>query len=429
MIDYHRISADQFASLATSLGGSAAVTRLAAAQSSKRRLLLRYAMHARPDADLRSAIDVLISADQRDRRTVANLIGDPLVGTWVAWTVRRLLGRVDSGIPIDDDLAQVGALAAAAALRTGLEASIPTRAREGRVTLPGFGTAMIGSSGPVVISVAGGLATVSGNAGTVRVTTDDPRWQPLRHLSARFGAHIGTVAVEDCSPYRDSYHAPPAARLPPDDFREWQEMFDHAWALLGRNLPARTAELAAGLRTVVPLAADTDDAARSGTTRDSFGALGLTRPQSEVEFAVTIVHEFQHSKLSGLLDLVPLIMAGGKERHFAPWRSDPRPTGGLIHGVYAFLGVADTWRALRAEPGLERQATHEFAIVRQQVDAGLTSLENSAELTVAGRAFVAGLRATSNVLMAEPVPSPVAAEAAVELAECRRAWDDRHRGS
>jgi len=63
-----------------------------------------------------------------------------------------------------------------------------------------------------------------------------------------------------------------------------------------------------------------------------------------------MVHEFQHSKL------------------WAPWRTDPRPLGGLLQGVYAFLGVADTWRALAARPALGDLAMREFAEAREQVD-------------------------------------------------------------
>ncbi|WP_433731951.1 aKG-HExxH-type peptide beta-hydroxylase [Actinoplanes sp. CA-051413] len=30
--------------------------------------------------------------------------------------------------------------------------------------------------------------------------------------------------------------------------------------------------------------------------------------------------------------------------HHAPWRDNPRPLGGLMHGVYAFFGFAGLWR-------------------------------------------------------------------------------------
>jgi HEXXH motif-containing protein len=425
VIAYHRVPVDRFAALASGLGGPAAVTELAAAQSSKRRLLLRYLLDAQSGQDARTATEVLITADRRDRRAVADLMGDPLVGAWMARTVRRLLDA-DTSVPPRDDLAQLGALAAAAALRTGQVVTISTRARAGRVTLPTVGTALIGSDGPVVVTVARDAATVSSSTVSVRIADDDPRWLPLRRLSARYGDLVATLAVEDCNPYRDSYHAPPADRLSPDDIRRWQNLFSDAWSMLARRLPIRGAELASGLRSVVPLATSDSEIARSGTSRDSLGAMGLTCPRSASEFVITLIHEFQHSKLSGMLDLVPMTVPDGRELHFAPWRVDPRPTAGLLQGAYAFLGVADAWRALRAEPLLEDRATREFAVVRRQVDVGLTALEESTELTGRGREFVTGLRAAVDLLLKELVPAPIAAEAETDLAECRRAWQERN---
>ena len=43
-------------------------------------------------------------------------------------------------------------------------------------------------------------------------------------------------------------------------------------------------------------------------------------PSTAAEFAVTLVHEFQHSKLSAMLDLKPLIDPADDRRYFAPWQ-------------------------------------------------------------------------------------------------------------
>ena len=74
------------------------------------------------------------------------------------------------------------------------------------------------------------------------------------------------------------------------------------------------------------------------------------RPRSSM--AETLVHEFQHIKLCGLMDMLPLIEPSG-ERGYAPWREDPRPMGGLLQGVYAFTGIVRFWdvqRRLETEP-------------------------------------------------------------------------------
>lgn len=425
MIAYHEISKDLFDALAGGLGGAEAVSVLAAAQCSKRMLLLRHIVQAQPQID--AVTDALIKADRTDRRVIADLMGDPLVGTWITRTVRTLIHDAGARVAPTADLAQIGTLAAAAALRTGQDACLTTWALDGRVTLPTIGTALVGAEVPVTIEIHGGSAVLSGPGAVVRTDSDDPRWFPLRRISSRHGAVRATVSVEDGNPYRNCYHAPPAGRLDELEVDRWRTLFDVAWAMLVRHRPERAAELSAGMRALVPLTFETGDMARSGTAHDSFGAMGLTTPHSALDFAITLVHEFQHSKLSGLLDLVPLTVPGGRERHFAPWRVDPRPTTGLLQGTYAFLGIADTWRGLRAEPQVAERAVREFAHVRRQVDAGVTALERSTELTERGRIFVTALRDATDRMLAEFVPAGVAEEAGVALAENRRAWAGQNR--
>jgi len=425
MTAYHYIPADLFADLASGLGGPAAIRQLVGAQHSKHLLLLRFitdAYSGNQDGD--TAVDILVEAERRDPRAVAALITDPMVGAWAARTTRRLLGYIDkrSTAPVAADLAQYGALAAAAAVRAGLDAELRTQALGGSVTLPTLGGAALGADGPAVVTVSAGRATVTGRSARVAVHALDAGWWETRHLFAGHGGLVGSVAIEDGNPYRDCYHAPAADRLPAIEVQQWQDLFSEAWGLLVQYVPARAAELANGLRSVVPLVTGDDGMARSGTARDAFGTLGLTRPRSAAELAVTLVHEFQHSKLSVLLDLVPLYTPGGDERHFAPWRADARPTGGLIQGVYAFLGVADTWRALRSAPGLEELATREFAFAREQVAVGIAGLEASVELKPSGREFAGGLRKAVERLRTEQVTESASNVAAETLRKRRDIW-------
>jgi uncharacterized protein len=230
------------------------------------------------------------------------------------------------------------------------------------------------------------------------------------------------LLLDDLDPYRDNHHVAAAPRLPESAVRRYRELFDEAWRLLVRHAPARAAELSAGLSTVVPLVDLGDGYARSATARDAVGSFGLSLPATAADLAVTLVHEFQHSKLSGLLDIVTLYDRPAPGLHYAPWRQDPRPLGGLLQGVYAFLGVADTWRALRAAPSLRDRAEQEYADVRAQVAAALPALSASPYLTPAGRRFVRPLADTLRAMTAEPLPEPVVARARVALARNRRAW-------
>jgi HEXXH motif-containing protein len=413
--DHHELTDADLTALATGLGGPAVVAELMSSRLSRHLLLLKYVAEKwredRPILD--AAVAVLADVQQRRPEIYRHLLGDPLVGAWLAHTARHLRRP---GAQPTGDLLQLGGLAAVAALRAGVDADLIGHAHRGRVTLPTLGEAVLtdGTDGPVPIRVRRGRALL-GSSPTA-VPARSPEWLPLRRLTARHADLTCTVRVEDGNPYRDGYHVPPAERLSDGEVESWQELYGQAWELLGRHLPGRAAELGAGLRTLVPLRDDEPGAARSGTARNSVGALGLTRPRSPEDFALTLVHEFQHSKLSAALDLVGLYVPGGAELHFAPWRTDPRPTAGLIQGVYAFLGIADTWRALRAAPALRDLATDEYSTVREQVHAGLAALESSAELTPAGRQFANGLRQALEPMLSEQLPerSVTAGRAALE---------------
>lgn len=420
MIGAHHVDATRFEALAGGGGGADAVRDLARAQLSRNLLLLKYIVAEWPgDAGARTAgRDVLVAAQRQAPQTFTTVMGDPMVGAWAAATVRRIRRPPDPAWPVEAHLGHLGALAAAAAVRCGLAAEVPAYAWAGRVTFPGLGTARVPADGPLIIRVADGRLSVPGAA-------CEPTWHRLRRLRAGPPGHPFALRVEDDNPYRGCYHASPATRLSEPELAGWRRTFGAAADLLATHLPHRLAELRAGLQSVVPLVVEDEGVAKSGTARDAFGALGLTLPRSPEDFAVTLVHEFQHSKLSALLGVIPLYADGGAERHFAPWRPDPRPTGGLLQGVYAFLAVAETWHLLRAAPGLERTATRQFAQVRAQVRVGLSALAASAELTTRGRTFVAGLGRSLQRLLDEAVPAWAEHASERTMRERTREWE-RH---
>jgi uncharacterized protein len=167
----------------------------------------------------------------------------------------------------------------------------------------------------------------------------------------------------------------------------------------------------------------TANAAHSATAREAVGVIGLDLPHNAADFAVALVHEFQHSKLSALLDIVPLYDGTSKETFFAPWRMDPRPIGGLFQGVYAFLAVADTWRALALDPVAFPQAEREFAEARAQVSDALRTLTDSRLLTPAGERFVAGMRRCLTRLEMTAVSTEAERHADRVLTQRRIRWE------
>ncbi|MBW6437500.1 hypothetical protein KZ829_27580 [Actinoplanes hulinensis] len=410
----HRLAPDALSALAGGLGGAEAIRELRRTQLSKHLLLIRFLLEQAPD----SAGELLERARQADPAAFHRVLGDPLTGGWAAITGRAVLQGEASG----GDLGYLSAIAVVAAARAGVDGSVAVPVHHGLAVLPGVGAIEAGNAATVEVSTTGGRLFRLSADGVVELSAGDG-WLPVRRLTAATRGQSIDLALDDVHPYRHGHHVPPANRLPGDEVRRWQETFTGAWALLATRLPERAAELAAGLETLVPLLQTDPRSARSATIRHAFGVFGLTRPGTPADFAVTLVHEFQHSKLSAILDLVQLTDPDDEGRYFAPWRTDPRPLPGLLQGVYAFAGVADTWRALR---GVIPVAEARFAETRLQVDRGLTAVEGSGSLTADGLRFAGELRRTADRLLAEPVPDGVAREARDTLARIHGAWQDRN---
>ena len=229
------------------------------------------------------------------------------------------------------------------------------------------------------------------------------------------------ATVEDLDPSRDLYHVPAAERLSPGEFRDWQKRFTRGWDVLVNHVRRHADEISEGLQSIVPLSKPDVRAARSATHPDAVGVVGLDRPETAVDLAITLVHEFQHSKLQALHDIHPLHRPSDA-RYFAPWRTDPRPLGGFLQGTYAFLGVADTWRALCADPEAFPHAELNFTETRTFVTDAVGRLAGAAALTAAGHDFVAGMTEAIQRLHDVPVRAATVATADRTLAGIRSVW-------
>jgi len=140
----------------------------------------------------------------------------------------------------------------------------------------------------------------------------------------------------------------------------------------------------------------------------------MSPPPDRYTCAETLVHETQHLKLCGLLDLVTLTRPDDGQRYYAPWRPDPRPASGLLQGAYAFLGVSGFWREQRQaapEPEVRQRAEAEFARWRDGVAAVAATLLRSGQLTSSGETFVETLAGVLDEWLREPVPADALAVA------------------
>ncbi|MEU2494817.1 HEXXH motif-containing putative peptide modification protein [Streptomyces sp. NPDC007883] len=440
-------------------GGPEALALLVRDQHTRRLVLLRALLDAadsapatagrEPPARIRDHWALLEAAEREDRDAVRGVLLYPLTGPWA----ERCLHGLTTPVPVQRpsvDLAHFGALAAAAAVRAGLPFTAQLPPREGTLALPLLGALRVPGPEPVKTAFDGEALTFGGRAGgrvTVRRAADgtahsaDPRWRSVVPLPAVLSGAL-PVPLDDLHPYRTDGGGPErhglsaGAALGDGDRKAWEESWSGIGPLLRIGGEHRTAEAAALLRCLVPLAPppgsgpDGKGASHcSGTRREAFGAVLSSKPSTPAYFAATLVHELQHTKLSALCALVPLHHEDAAPRHFAPWRPDPRPFDGLLQGAYSHLALADYWQrfALGADHGAHRDlAWAEHARCREQVGAVLPVLAASGALTREGRTVVNEMIALYDHLADRPPPSGHAARAAAYVDTARVIWCQRN---
>lgn len=388
--------------LASGYGGAEAIESLAGVQQTLRRALLASIPQ---EAGTAAAWSVITRIDREDRDSLNAVLAYPYVRVWAA---RCLRGEAEP--------ADLSAVAAVAAIQSGLDVQLRLPVRAGMVHLPTIGSWLVDKTADtILIDIGCGTYQLPRGAAAL----------PLRRLSA---GEI-TVVLDDLDPFRDCYEWPTASRLEDREFSMWQETFREAWALIERDHSAYAPGMAAGLSVIVPLASVERDQHISATARDAFGSVAIGRPTDPAVLALLIMHEFQHVKLGAVLDMLDLYDAADTNLYYAPWRNDPRPLEGLLQGTYAHIAVTDYWRVRRTVLADGREsvaAAVAFAQWRQQTMAAIDTLSRSGSLTEVGRRFVARMRATIAGWLGEPVPAAALDIATGSALRHRNAWLKAH---
>ncbi|GIM94987.1 FxsB family cyclophane-forming radical SAM/SPASM peptide maturase [Paractinoplanes toevensis] len=199
------------------------------------------------------------------------------------------------------------------------------------------------------------------------------------------------VRLDDADPYRDRFGYPAAG--PVGDASAWVSVLDRAWEWVERDAPDQADGLRRGVTVITPLVPAPDGTLRSATSRHAYGALGIAYTDDPAAMAVMLVHEFQHTKLGAVLDLIDLVPDSAvADRLSVGWRPDPRPIEAAIQGTYAHLAIADIWRR-RTERGVPG-ARPNYVMYRDWTAAALTALRSGERLTEAGRRFTARMAET-----------------------------------
>lgn len=429
--------------LSSGHGTDAAVATLKHGMLAIRMILLRtlidelllqlpeIAEHARLSTAYRGLVDLQRSHPSE----VAALLSYPHTGLWLAHVLQRMHTVIDDGeTPLWADCGYLGWLAAAGGITCRTEGSMTLVVRDGVVMLPGLGMARLGSTEYCGHSelhwTSDGILHFSGDNETLVVTSvdseTDPGWLPLRRLRA--AAEEPEVLLDDLDPFRDLQDdRPVSSRLTPEEARAWQQSFAAAWELLQRDLDQYVPPMRGCLWIVAPLSAQPLVNSTSHTSLNGVGCVYTTAPADPCQLALTLVHEIQHTKFTLLTDQILLFEPDPVCRFYAPWRDDPRPIPGLMHGIYAFFGVTDFWRVHRhAACHGSMQAHVDFELWRMQVEEAIAQASKSGLLTAAGVDFLEALGASMRPWSVEYVPD-AARTAASEVSTAHRAfWQVRN---
>jgi uncharacterized protein len=378
----HHIDVGAFDRLAAGPGDHTVMTALSDAMYSVNRGLVVALGRRLGDASStlgRAAADgwrLLSALDAEYPQSVQEILAYPYIQ---AWATRCLDPR---GTADALDRAHLGGVAGAVALRAGIETQVILPVRDGAISLPTVGAFVVApGTGPV--------ARVQVSPLGVSCASAIGEWQAVRRVAAA-GLE---VTVDDVDPFRDCQAWVPAGRLPAAVWGAWRLALPAALARLTAELPGYASVLCAGLRSVVPILPDSMGWRRSGSARQAFGAAAVALPDDPGSLSELLLHEMQHVKLAALANQFDLVDRADRGLFSVPWRRDPRPIEGLLHGAYAHLAVAELWRA-RAMATSDEAAANSYLLYRSWVEDAIDTLLSADSLLPAGERFVEGMRGT-----------------------------------
>lgn len=430
----HAVPPDSFAALIAGAVAADTVAMIANGQYSRRRLLLTALVSelAGPDGgsvtEIELAWDVLASADKHAAAVLAEVLMSPPVGVWLVRVLRRLRGAATDGPDMAVELGFLGSIAGAVAIRTNTPCVLEVAAFDGVVTLPTVGQVRFGSgSATLTVTPAGAHVRMSLPDGTTAAceVPGGAEFVPARRLALVGSGARFEVEIDDSTPYREFSAPVPPRPLTAVELGEWTARLAHAWDILTRWHARFAVEIAAGVTALTPVPAERGIVGASSPT--AYGSVAVSMADSAESLAATLVHELQHSKLNGLGELVRL-HTDTSASWYTPWRDDPRPLSGVLHGVYAFTSGAEFWDVQRhhVPSTAARRATFHFAYHHRQVRAAIDGIRSSADLTGLGQELVAAAAHRLRQCAIDTVPAELDEPITTVMVEHRATWRLRH---
>lgn len=441
-IPLHSVTSRQVRALADGTSTPADLAVLRTAEISRCLAMLALAVRdvnasRHPEAGAVDAAWRLFIRVQREAPwATAELLRYPSVGAWAAELTAD--GETARGV----SPGQFSLIAAAAAIRGSVSCTIslpPSTPGRADLHLPSLGTVVLPPDlrhSGFTVRHQDGTTEISGQHERLvlslrRLDIDAPGWHALPAVRVDSDGNLLRLVIDDADPYRLPGDIRLTGRLGPASRDEWRRRLAGGWRVLVCDHQRTAADIAAIIRTVVPLATSEGNM-RSVTSRRAFGAVGLSLPANDVLMALTLAHEVQHAKLSALMDLVPLVTETESGFYYAPWRLDPRPLASLLQGMYAHLEVARFWRQRRTVTPGAAEAWHanvEFAKWRNSCAQVAESVRGHPGLTSCGSVLVDGMINALRSWQNDSIPADAMAQADQEMSEHKRQWDARHRDS
>ena len=432
----HRITMEAFSAFARGGGGEEAVRQILRVQRSRNILLLRAIVKAairqrHPEATAaREAYQSLTMIERIAPTATATVANYPLVSAWALNTLMKL--RTARGEAANPRLLALVAAAAAVRGAVTIEMDLSAAmATDNRIILPSLGTVTFASykGGGVTLRCGPAGAQVVGGDVTVPVPSDphcsSDGWHGLPLISAECdGERIDLLLDFLLCDDGDRIIGTPKQVINSRTVDIWRSLIGDAWRILVRYHHQTAVELRAAVSVLAPLALPSTNLV-SATPTKALGCIAMTRPGDALTVALTLAHELQHVKLTALARLFRLVDPNREDRFYAPWRNDPRPAIGLLHGAYAHLGVAAFWREQRHHNTGNSASQHghiEFARWRSAVRDAVRRLVRSGILTSLGRLFTNGMLGILDEWIGERVPADAAAVAARLAEDHRKTW-------
>lgn len=198
---------------------------------------------------------------------------------------------------------------------------------------------------------------------------------------------------------------------------------EQALAWIDNASPAIAALVASQIQILVPLR-------QNATTQFSFtlsnlpGLLFVGGSDRLLPIVEAIVHETGHARLHHANEIHPLAHGEQREEYYSPWRNDPRPATGVLHGAYVFALVLAFWIEALDRSGSTLGAEDE-AYIRSRIALVTVQLREAvdvlgkADLTPFSQNILGQIRAMLPVA-APPHITAVDMEAALRAAVAKR---------